>query len=63
MGRCIKRLAELLGLVVVTRAPHVTVNLLQADQVRVLSFDHLHDPIKAVAAITTADSLVNVIAQ
>ena len=58
-----QRLAELLGLIVVARPRDVTVDLLQADQVGVLGLDDLDDPLETVTTITTADPLMNVVAQ
>ena len=63
MGRRVQCLAELPGLIVVTRSRHVAVDLLEADDVWVFGLDDLDDPLEAVTAITTADPFMDVIAQ
>ena len=52
-----------LGLIVVTGAADVSVDLLQADDVGVLRFDHGQDPAEPVAAIAGADPFMDVITQ
>ena len=63
MGRRMQAPRSDSGLVVVARPRDVPVDLLQADEVGVLGLDDLDDPLEAVAAIASADSLVNVVAQ
>ena len=63
MGRRMQGLGQLPGLVVVPRPRHVAVHLLEADQVRVLLLDDPDDPLQPIAAVPSADSLVDVITQ
>ena len=59
----VEGLGELPRLVVVPRPPDVAVDLLEADQVRVLLLDDPDDPLDAVAAVAPADPLMDVVAQ
>src|SRR6202035_1462274 len=53
MGFGIERVAELSRLIVVPRPRHMTVDLLEADQVGVLGLDDLDDSLEAITAIAT----------
>ena len=47
---------EQLGLIVIVRAAHIVIDFLQADDVRILSFDHLDDPFQPIAPVPAAES-------
>src|SRR5205823_5371628 len=50
-------------LIVITRAAHMVIDLLQANQIGILLLDHVDDPFEVVAPVAPADSLMNVVAQ
>jgi hypothetical protein len=56
-------IGQQLRLIVAARTPYVTIHLLQADDVGVLRLDHADYALQAIAAIASADPLVDVVTE
>jgi hypothetical protein len=56
-----KRLDEQLRLIFAPRPRDLTIDLLEADQVRVLLLDDLDHALEPITAVAPADALVNII--
>ncbi len=63
VGNGPKMIQQQLVLVVIVRASHIPIDLLQADNVRIFIFNNRDDPLEAVPTIATTDSLMNVVTQ
>lgn len=59
----LKPLLQYSGLIVKPTATDIAIDFLQADDIGRLGFDDLLDPLEAIAAVSAADPLVDVVAQ